>query len=420
MADNRSGISNLDWRPLGLLVVCFIGTCAAFIHGSWMMAGIGAAAIGYFAGRIHRATPSVLDAQHVSGNSGLITASPDTSATLDEIIDAFDLPTLAVKEDGTVLVANGLAKRLLPSLSPGVPLAFGIRDPDVLDAIEKTRDLGIRHMVEWTEATPLRRTFRIRIAGLGGITSSGAQTMILILEDLSEQRVTERTRVDFVANASHELRTPLAAMLGFIETLQGPARSDANARDRFLAIMREQGLRMSRLIDDLLSLSRIEQRAYQAPQELVDLGLVVREIVDTLTLVAHERGVILVVHVSEAHVTTLGDRDELLRLAENLIENAIKYGGSGGRVEIDVRADNGEAILSVRDFGPGIAAEHIPRLTERFYRVDVGKSRNSGGTGLGLALVKHIVLRHRGQLVIESPIEGGALFRAIFKHFPAI
>jgi two-component system, OmpR family, phosphate regulon sensor histidine kinase PhoR len=419
MAEDGHPATRIDPRAMGLSVAAGLTATGLMAYGHWAPAVAAAALTGFCAARINRpvpATPQIAVALPLSSEQ-------NEASNLRATIEAFDLPTLAVKADGTVLVINALAMLLLPSLSPGVPLAFGIRDPDVLDALDKTRALGIRQMVEWTEATPLRRTFRIRIAPLKqqleSSADTGSQTMILILEDLSEQRVIERSRVDFVANASHELRTPLAAMLGFIETLQGPARSDGNARDRFLAIMREQGLRMSRLIDDLLSLSRIEQRAHQAPEELVDLSLVVREIVDTLTLVAHERGVILAVRSDMPNVTTRGDRDELLRLAENLIENAIKYGGSGGRVEIDVSAEGNEAALTVRDFGPGIAPEHIPRLTERFYRVDVGKSRNSGGTGLGLALVKHIVLRHRGRLVIESPVDGGARFRAIFTRSTA-
>jgi two-component system, OmpR family, phosphate regulon sensor histidine kinase PhoR len=339
------------------------------------------------------------------------------------LMDALGMPAFSVDQDGMVISANTLASQVLPTLIPGKPLALGVRDPDVLNAIEETHSSGIRRMIEWTEAVPLQRIYRIRIAPLGTglkpsepFTQTVASSHLLIsLEDLSEQRVIERTRVDFVANASHELRTPLAAMLGFIETLQGPARDDNQARERFLIIMREQGLRMSRLIDDLLSLSRIEQRAHQTPEEKVNLNLVVREIVDMLTLVSHERGVILSVKHTDENVMALGDRDELLRLAENLIENAIKYGGSGGRVEIEVRQEDEKAILSVRDFGQGIAAEHIPRLTERFYRVDVGKSRNTGGTGLGLALVKHIILHHKGRLAIESPVGGGALFVATLR-----
>jgi two-component system, OmpR family, phosphate regulon sensor histidine kinase PhoR len=207
-------------------------------------------------------------------------------------------------------------------------------------------------------------------------------------------------------------------VLGFIETLQGPARNDAAARDRFLAIMREQGLRMARLVDDLLSLSRIELRAHLAPETPVDLAGIAREILDSLVLMAREREVALKLDVPPQPVTVAGDRDELLRLMENLVENAIKYGQRGGEVDIAVAISGDEASISVRDDGPGIAPEHLPRLTERFYRVDTAASREAGGTGLGLAIVKHIVLRHRGRLTIESTVGQGATFRAILPRLP--
>ena len=241
---------------------------------------------------------------------------------------------------------------------------------------------------------------------------SGAATMILTLRDLSEARRVERMRVDFVANASHELRTPLASLLGFVETLQGPARDDVSARVKFLGIMREQARRMTRLVDDLLSLSRIEQNLHLLPQSPVDLVSIVRHIADTLTPMAQENNVLLKVEAPPS-VIVGGDRDELLRVVENLVENAIKYGASDSlcanrQVDIMLVAQERQCVLNVSDFGPGIAPEHLPRLTERFYRVDAGQSRAKGGTGLGLAIVKHIVARHRGRLGIESQPGQGA------------
>jgi two-component system phosphate regulon sensor histidine kinase PhoR len=222
-------------------------------------------------------------------------------------------------------------------------------------------------------------------------------------------------RVDFVANASHELRTPLAALSGFIETLTGPARNDTAARERFLDIMEAQAKRMARLIDDLLSLSRIELAAHVRPQTPVELVPIVRQVVDALQMLARDRGVIVTIQAPKEPLTVSGDRDELTRVFENLIENALKYGASGKRVEITLSrafhvGGSEEALVAVRDFGPGIAAEHLPRLTERFYRVDVTESREQGGTGLGLALVKHIMNRHRGRLTIESRPGEGATF----------
>jgi two-component system phosphate regulon sensor histidine kinase PhoR len=227
----------------------------------------------------------------------------------------------------------------------------------------------------------------------------------------------EQMRADFVANASHELRTPLAALSGFIDTLQGPARNDTEARERFLAIMRTQATRMARLIDDLLSLSRIELSAHVRPDTPTDLAPIVRQVVDGLEALARERQVAIAVDVPAAPVMVMGDREELLRVVENLVENGLKYGASGGKIDVSLTAEAStggdfEAVLRVRDYGPGIAPEHLPRLTERFYRVDVGESRALGGTGLGLSLVKHILNRHRGRLLIESTPGAGATFSA--------
>jgi two-component system phosphate regulon sensor histidine kinase PhoR len=241
---------------------------------------------------------------------------------------------------------------------------------------------------------------------------------MLFFRDLTSARRLEAMRVDFVANASHELRTPLASLLGFIETLQGPARNDPTARERFLEIMRGQAQRMTRLIDNLLSLSRIEMRAHVPPQGVVDLRSVVSHITDALSTMAAERGVRIELSLPNEPLQIQGDRDELLRVAENLIENAIKYGESGGRIEVSLAREGEETApvvrLTVQDFGPGIGAEHLPRLTERFYRVDVAQSREKGGTGLGLAIVKHIVNRHGGQLSIASEPGEGATFTVTF------
>jgi two-component system phosphate regulon sensor histidine kinase PhoR len=224
-------------------------------------------------------------------------------------------------------------------------------------------------------------------------------------------------RADFVANASHELRTPLAALSGFIDTLQGPAREDVTARERFLAIMKAQATRMARLIDDLLSLSRVELSEHMHPDAPVDLASVLRQVVDGLQTLAIDRNVEIIVALPASPMIVPGDRDELTRVFENLVENALKYGATGKRVDVGlatVAASDGtpEVLVTVRDYGPGIAAEHLPRLTERFYRVDVKQSRAEGGTGLGLSLVKHILNRHRGKLTIESVAGEGASFIA--------
>ena len=236
-----------------------------------------------------------------------------------------------------------------------------------------------------------------------------ADAVLVSLRDTTDARRIERVRSDFVANASHELRTPLASLLGFVETLQGPARDDAVARSRFLEIMGQQARRMSRLVDDLLSLSRIERSLHVPPDAEVDLAAVAGQMTDALAPMAADGKVTLRLQ-APVPVFVRGDRDELLRVVENLVENAIKYGGAGS-VEIGVERDGGDGVLTVEDGGPGIPPEHIPRLTERFYRIDVATSRAKGGTGLGLAIVKHIVARHRGRMTIASRPAGGARFR---------
>jgi two-component system phosphate regulon sensor histidine kinase PhoR len=237
--------------------------------------------------------------------------------------------------------------------------------------------------------------------------------VLLFFRDLTEARRLEQMRVDFIANVSHELRTPLASLVGFIETLQGHAREDPASRERFLDIMRGQAWRMTRLIDDLLSLSRIELREHVAPGGVADLAGIASQMIETLRPMARERGVSITLDSDGQPATVQGDSDELLRVVENLVENAVKYGESGKRVEVALARRAREIELSVRDYGPGIAHEHLPRLTERFYRVNVADSREKGGTGLGLAIVKHIVSRHRGRLHIESELGAGATFRVI-------
>lgn len=331
--------------------------------------------------------------------------------TLGKILAAMPEAVLAIGADDRVVEVNPPGQALFPALRVGAPLANHLRAPDVLDAIAEARNSNETARASWLERVPVERLFEVSVAPVNGLDCG--PIVVVHLHEISETRRFERMRVDFITNASHELRTPLSSLLGFIETLQGPARNDEKARGRFLAIMREQAQRMARLVDDLLSLSRIEQHLHLRPREPVDLALTVRHIVDTLTPLAHDNAVVLQLDAAEP-VVVVGDRDELMRVAENLIENAIKYGACDAaerRVEIEVLKGKSDGTLVVRDHGPGIAPEHLPRLTERFYRVDAGQSRAKGGTGLGLALVKHIVARHRGRLTIDSTQGTGSVFR---------
>ncbi|MCC3245606.1 ATP-binding protein [Methylocystis sp. WRRC1] len=331
---------------------------------------------------------------------------------LAPVIDALPEPVFVVDAEERTIAANGAARALAPAMRFGEPLSRSLRSPDMLDAVGRVLAGGAAEKTVWVERAPVERWFEAHVAPMR-VPGYDAAAMIS-LRDLTEAHRVERMRVDFVANASHELRTPLASLLGFVETLQGPAKNDAAAREKFLGIMREQAQRMARLVDDLLSLSRIEQHMHVRPATPVDLTLLVAHIVDTLTPMAEEDAIPLALDLAP-NVIVPGDRDELARIIENLIENALKYGRNenGGEkpIEISLTRKDAVATFSVRDHGPGVAPEHIPRLTERFYRVDAGKSRAKGGTGLGLAIVKHIVLRHQGRLAIESALGEGSLFK---------
>jgi two-component system phosphate regulon sensor histidine kinase PhoR len=375
---------------------------------AWLLAGglAGIALVAAFGARLRKPSVSV----------ALYDDARQRPAVAEALLAAIPDPVILVDRRVIVVEINEAALRLLPGLKRRNPLSFALRSPDVLDGIDRVLATGALQRVEYTERVPTERAFEVQIGPIEAGAPAAETGVVLFFRDLTSSRRLERMRVDFVANASHELRTPLASLLGFIETLQGPARNDPAARERFLEIMRVQARRMTRLIDDLLSLSRIEMRAHVAPDGVVDLSAIVTQIAETLRPLAQEEGVEIRWTPPEAPVWAVGDRDELLRVAENLVENAVKYGGSGGRVDVDLARLGGEAgqrervALSVRDHGPGIAPEHLPRLTERFYRADAAESREKGGTGLGLAIVKHIVNRHRGQLAIESEKGAGALF----------
>src|SRR5712691_2764614 len=340
---------------------------------------------------------------------------------LEAVLAGLPDPVVALDHRGDVVALNARAGAVAPALRRGEPVSLGLRVPEVLDAIRRARASGSAQRVEFFERVPVDRWYEAIVTPIlsTGLAPKGG-LVLLAFHDLTPLRRVEEMRADFVANASHELRTPLAALSGFIDTLQGPAREDPAARERFLAIMQVQADRMARLIDDLLSLSRIELNAHLRPDKQVDLGAIVRQVADSLQTLARDRDVEVKAAGTSAPLFVPGDRDELIRVFENLVENALKYAASGKRVDIALSRGEGpdgkaEARVAVRDRGPGIAPEHLPRLTERFYRVDVSESRAQGGTGLGLALVKHILNRHGGRLTIESVPGQGATFTA---HLP--
>jgi two-component system phosphate regulon sensor histidine kinase PhoR len=362
-----------------------------------------------------------------SGQEGDRLARPATAVqTSDDLLRSLVAglpdPVVALDRDGRVLALNERARALAPALRQGEPVSFALRVPEVIEAIGRATKEAEEQRVVYFERVPLDRWYETVIMPVKRDPNTRGRDLVLMtFHDLTPLRRVEEMRADFVANASHELRTPLASLLGFIETLQGSARQDPKARDRFLSIMQEQGRRMARLIDDLLSLSRIELNAHRRPDTPVDLVPIIRQVSDGLETLARDRGVSVNITGAGA-LSVLGDHDELLRVFENLIENALKYGAAGRRVDIKIAMGSSaegdqEAQVSVRDYGPGIAPEHLPRLTERFYRVDVAESRAQGGTGLGLALVKHILNRHRGRLTIDSTPGVGATFTV---HLPTV
>ena len=327
-------------------------------------------------------------------------------------LEAVPEPCLVLDGRAVLAFANSRACELFETAEPGRPIAFVLRAPEILDAVSAIRASGAGQVVRFGLRAPIERWFE---AHLNPVRRGmrGSDFMLITLRDLTEQQRIERMRADFVANASHELRTPLASLLGFIETLRGPARDDAAARERFLPVMRAQAERMTRLVGDLLSLSRIEASVHVRPNARVDLENVLTHVVDGLAPLARDTGVEIGLDLAPEPLTVLGERDELVRVFENLVENAFKYGASGKRVTVRAArtdAPRPQAVVTVRDFGPGIPPEHVPRLTERFYRVDPTESRQKGGTGLGLALVKHILTRHRGTLSIESRLKKGSTF----------
>ena len=332
--------------------------------------------------------------------------APEVKAALPvhALTDALPDPALIIARNGWVLHANPGAAELLGQNPQGQHVSATIRAPVILDAVARVLEGNGPLKVEFERRVPLPQYYEAWIAPVLGQPDGPA--ILISMKDLTREQMIERMRADFVANASHELRTPLTALLGFIETLQGPARKDESARDRFLDLMRVQGARMKRLIDDLLSLSRIEMNAHQRPEGRVELEMLARHVADIMGPLATEQGVELSLDLTVG-LQVSGDWDELTQVVQNLVENALKYANSGKKIDISTTRTAEFAEFVVRDYGRGIAPEHLPRLTERFYRVSVEESRARGGTGLGLAIVKHILNRHHGRLLIASvPGEG--------------
>jgi len=378
-------------------------------------------------------------------------AAPSEAAlpaeALTELADGLPDPVLMIsgqdRDDYAgrrILFANKAARELLRLPPDSALLVAAVRNPEVLEVVDEALFGGIEGQAEY-EAGGVQERFWRAVAKPLSPGPDGARRALLVLRDETDARRNERMRADFLANASHELRTPLASLAGFIDTLRGHAKDDPGARERFLAIMASQAWRMARLIEDLMSLSRIELNEHIRPSDEVDLAMAVTDVMDAMAPQAREAGVAIEADLGpRGEALVVGDRDQIVQVAQNLIDNALKYAGRGGKVRVELeRGVTAEAALTLRqpqasrlslltpdhssdryaalrisDSGPGLKREHLPRLTERFYRVEGQKSGERLGTGLGLAIVKHIMNRHQGGLAVESAEGEGATFLVYF------
>jgi len=346
------------------------------------------------------------------------------------IYDTFPDPVLLLSEDRYVIYANRAARELLECRPEGGDLAMSIRHPAVLDAIDRLREGAGEYSTEVTFPVPVERTFELNAMRIDPDTPGAAEMAapvrdVLFFRDVTQAVRAEKMRVDFVANASHELRSPLAAVIGFIETLKGPASDDRDARGRFLDIMEREAHRMQRLIDDLLSLSRVEANEHVRPRSNADIRGAVRSALEILQPRARDVGIDIQTDLPDGLPTVIGEPDQLTQVFRNLIENAIIHGPRDSEVRVWAEAveripESGRrgVAVHVRDQGAGIPKEIIPRLTERFFRADAARSRTgpTSSTGLGLAIVKHIVARHRGRLAVDSELGKGSTFSVFIPY----
>lgn len=332
------------------------------------------------------------------------------------LLDALPRPALLIEKSGRLGMANAAALRMFGEAIVGRHYITALRQPGLLDAIERaTRD---NTACEARYVTAEAQKDITMIAHCAPVHPSG--DILVVLEDQTALEEAGQMRRDFVANVSHELKTPLTALMGFVETLQGAARDDPATRERFLGIMQKEAQRMNRLVGDLLSLSRVEANERVRPTTPVDLAAIARNVVGSLSQMGQEAEITIRTEALDAPCMVPGDADQLLQVITNLVENAIKYSGRSKSVTLSLSRHPNHAlmrgdavILTVADTGEGIDPIHIPRLTERFYRIDSHRSRELGGTGLGLAIVKHIINRHRGRLKIESTPGQGSRFSVI-------
>ncbi|WP_294220247.1 ATP-binding protein [uncultured Shimia sp.] len=343
-------------------------------------------------------------------------------------LEAVPLPAVLVNSEARILAGNDAAVKLNPHAADDRPLILVFRQPSLNSAVDDCLRDGKSHKAIYAHSDgPQEHRFDVTVSPVDLAAATGGETapapsngVMICFQDVTEIQQLDQMRREFVSNVSHELRTPLTAILGFVETLQGPARNDTAATERFLGIMSDEASRMNRLVGDLLSLSRVEEVSRMRPTDPVDLDQITRAVIRNLSAVSAASGSTVSYSGQFGTATVAGDADQLLQVVTNLVENALKYGGQNTDVEISLTPVCGHGGLkgdgykiAVKDNGPGIDHIHIARLTERFYRIDSHRSREMGGTGLGLAIVKHIVNRHRGRIKIESELGKGSVFSVV-------
>ena len=368
-------------------------------------------------------------------------AGPAAQLILELLPEPVILVQGAEGEPPEIAYGNQAAREVFRLELAGAPLGAALRRPEVLETIEHALTTSTSAEVAFETIGVQPRFWRAFARPLEP-EAGGLKQLVVVLRDETDARRTERMRADFLANASHELRTPLASLAGFVETLRTHAKDDPEAREKFLGIMAQQATRMARLVDDLLSLSRIELNEHIAPSGKVDLARTVQDVADAIRPLTAERNVTVAIIADPQAASVTGDRDQLVQVIQNLVDNAVKYTPRGGKVRVVLQAaasldaarapsrtgvglsllspdsSDGQTYVVVRvtDEGPGIARQHLPRLSERFYRVE---GQRSGGTGLGLAIVKHVVNRHRGGFAVESAEGEGSTFSVYLPTAPA-
>lgn len=329
--------------------------------------------------------------------------------TTTAIVDALPYPALIMDKDYKVLSANSAAQKLLGNEMTGLDFVRVIRQPGALDCLARALKTGELYTCDIILRQMTPRTYRASAAALPDNEGNNAYLLFTLL-DISAQIDAEKARSTFVANVSHELRSPLTSLLGIVETLQGPAREDEKARENFLTLMHEEVKRMSRLVGDLLSLSKLESKEHISPRGEVDIPAIIKRVTAMLSESKKDYKDRITINCDLENIKKIaGDRDELTEVFQNLLENALKYSDPGTPVKIEIARQFKKLVVTITDLGEGIDPEHLPRLTERFYRVDKGRSRTMGGTGLGLAITKHILNRHRANMSIQSEVGVGTV-----------